>query len=660
MSPAHRRRSLSRFSRFQRLEDRRLLTASMGVYAWELINQMRANPSGFADELEAMVNGTGPLANATSGHGYDQTDPLWDDIRRSISFSSFPEHFDEALALLRSRDPLGPLGWEDSLHTRSSDHNDWMENHCFAHSQYGVNGSSSCGAFLPGFTQPGINGNPDIVTAAVLGPWSNGAWGENIGYGVGNSAFNSLSEFGADSDAYLQRLSYHITLGFIIEVNSTSLGHLENLLRSDQDGSGQMNVIGIHIDVYPQSGSPTTSFLVTHTLSNRPRTEGNEDGAYVTGVAYQDGNSNGYFDIGEQLDVTEVGGVPQSNTNGRVSLYVPEGSQELTVFAGNDLLFDGTLDVGNSNVAIPFSATSTDSQDTIGLFQVDASIFHLKESLGSGESDYLFQFGGANSGWTPLVGDWDGDGQDSIGLYQSNPSLFHLKNDHVGGASDIYFAFGPSGTDWVPLVGDWDGDGIDTVGFYQPDTSVFHLKNSFAPGDSDIYFQFGGPGSGWQPVVGDWDGNGTDTIGFYQGDASLFHLKNDFTGGPSDVYFQFGPTGDAGWMPLAGDWNGDSIDTVGLYQPDGSFFHLKDSFAPGDSNYYFGFGPAGAGWLPLTGAWSEGESAAPSSGGGGSSGARIAGARLAPGSGAPGGEGLFASDDDDRTDAVDAAIIRIF
>ena len=146
----------------------------------------------------------------------------------------------------------------------------------------------------------------------------------------------------------------------------------------------------------------------------------------------------------------------------------------------------------------------------------------------------------------------------TIGLYQPDNSLFHLKNSFTPGASDIYFSFGPSGNaGWAPLVGDWDGDGTDTVGFYQPDNSLFHLKNSFTPGASDIYFAFGPIGNaGWTPLVGDWDGDGTDTIGLYQPDNSLFHLKNSFTPGASDIYFSFGPSGNAGWAPLVGDWDG--------------------------------------------------------------------------------------------------------
>ncbi|MCA9135551.1 MAG: hypothetical protein KDB00_02300, partial [Planctomycetales bacterium] len=126
-----------------------------------------------------------------------------------------------------------------------------------------------------------------------------------------------------------------------------------------------------------------------------------------------------------------------------------------------------------------------------------------------GASDHYFAFGpGNNAGWIPLVGDWNGDGTDTIGLYQPDISLFHLKDSFTPGASDHYFAFGPGGNaGWIPMVGDWNGDGIDTIGLYEPEFSRFHLKDSFTPGASDYYFAYGpGGNAGWTPLSGDWDG----------------------------------------------------------------------------------------------------------------------------------------------------------
>ena len=368
-----------------------------------------------------------------------------------------------------------------------------------------------------------------------------------------------------------------------------------------------MNTIGIDFEVYSQNfGTSNTTYLVTHTLSNRPRTESNATGSYVAGVAYSDANGNSAYDIGEGLSITEINGQAVSgNDHGLVSSYLPHGSNQLTVRSGGTTLFNDTVQLVDRNLAfVQGNLQQPTEPETIGLFEPSASIFHLKESFTPGNSDHYFQFGAGASGWTPIVGDWDGDGVDTVGFYQADASLFHLKNSHGGGVSDIYFAFGPAGAGWIPLAGDWDGDGTDTIGLFQPDLSRFHLKNSFTPGNSDVLAEFGGPNSGWTPLVGDWDGDGTDTIGLYQGDTSMFHLKNDFTPGAADLFFAFGPGGNAGWNPLAGDFDGDGVDTVGFYQGDASLFHLKNSLTPGASDIYFAFGPAGAGWTPLIGNWS--------------------------------------------------------
>ena len=266
------------------------------------------------------------------------------------------------------------------------------------------------------------------------------------------------------------------------------------------------------------------------------------------------------------------------------------------------------------SVTLAANVNEPPTVDTVGLYQPNTSLFHLKDTFTPGASDHYFKFGpGESAGWIPLAGDWNGDGVVTIGLYQPDISLFHLKDSFTPGASDHYFQFGPGGSaGWIPLVGDWNGDGIDTIGLYQPSISLFHLKDSFAPGTSDHYFQFGPVGNaGWTPLAGDWDGNGTDTVGFYQPNISLFHLKDTFTPGASDHYFQFGPGSSAGWKPLAGDWNGDGVDTIGLYQPNISLFHLKDTFTPGASDHYFQFGPGNsAGWTPLVGDWNGPETPA--------------------------------------------------
>jgi hypothetical protein len=146
--------------------------------------------------------------------------------------------------------------------------------------------------------------------------------------------------------------------------------------------------------------------------------------------------------------------------------------------------------------------------DTPGVYTVSAGTWFVRNSNSPGAADLAFGFGPRNAGWTPLVGDWDGDGVDTPGLYAPTSSTFFLKNSPAPGPADLVFGFGPAGVGWVPLAGDWDGDGRDTVGLYSPATGTLFLRNHHAPGPADLTFRFGPAGAGWRPVAGDWDADG--------------------------------------------------------------------------------------------------------------------------------------------------------
>lgn len=413
-------------------------------------------------------------------------------------------------------------------------------------------------------------------------------------------------------ESYAQRVTAteYGTIEVRVEANSGSAGIvLAGLaVREIIPSTKISSIAGSGLTQNEGSGSSTPfTFTVTRTGDTSGAATVNYS---VTGIG---GNPVDANDFGGTLPSGQVQFLAGQSVSEPVTLSVSgdtnaEGDERFAVLLSSpsdNARLDVAMMTGTiNNDDQPGQATI--SQDTIGLYQGDVSLFHLKNSFTPGAADQYFAFGpGGSAGWIPLAGDWDGDGTDTIGLYQPDVSLFHLKNTFTPGASDQYFAFGPGGNaGWTPLVGDWNGDGIDTIGLYQPDLSLFHLKDSFTPGASDQYFAFGPSGNaGWIPLSGDWNGDGVDTVGFYQPDQSLFHLKDSFTPGASDHYFAFGPGG-AGWTPLVGDWNGDQADTIGLYQPDVSLFHLKDSFTPGASDQYFAYGPGGnAGWIPLTGDW---------------------------------------------------------
>jgi hypothetical protein len=280
-------------------------------------------------------------------------------------------------------------------------------------------------------------------------------------------------------------------------------------------------------------------------------------------------------------EASEAGFQMSFNTSG-----LGAGPHSLTVAvydtAGNRTLLGGTASGG----------------DTAGVYVPSTGYWFLRNSNSPGAADLAFSFGPRNAGWTPLVGDWDGDGVDTPGLYDGVNGTFFLKNTAAPGASDLTFSYGARNAGWRPLVGDWDGDGVDTVGLYAPSTGAYFLRNTHGPGAADIVFSFGPAGGGRTPLSGDWDHDGDDTIGLYDPAAGAFFLKNTNAGGPADLAFSYGPRNAT---PVVGDWNNDGTDTIGVYVPSTGTWFLRNTNGPGAAHVSFSYGPANM--KPVAGDW---------------------------------------------------------
>jgi hypothetical protein len=328
------------------------------------------------------------------------------------------------------------------------------------------------------------------------------------------------------------------------------------------------------------------------------------DGSGMTGLpdvpahcVTVDPHSSSHLYVGTDLGVfvSVDGGANWARENTGFANVITEALTVNTV-GQTSTLFAFTHGRGAWRVAIP-SATNP---ETVGVFAPSTNQFFLHFTHAGGPADLTFQYGPANSGWIPVIGDWTGQGIETVGLYNPATAFWFLKNSNAGGAADTVFQFGPANSGWIPVVGDWDGNGTDTVGLYDPVNSVFFLKNSNSAGAADVVFQYGPANSGWTPVVGDWDGNATDTIGLYNPATSVFFLKNSNAAGAADLVFQFGPA-NSGWTPVIGDWNNDGTVTIGLFVPSSANWFLRNSNSPGAADLTFNYGFAGG--TPLTGRW---------------------------------------------------------
>lgn len=346
------------------------------TYAWYLINELRENPATFANNLEGLINNT-----TNNAFGFSKTDPVLSDLRTAITNAGGTSSlYDEALALMRATGNAGPLAWSDDLETRANSHNDWMRLHGFAHTN-----TSGSGPAIPGYTN--TPGTTD--TWGTFGTFT--GFGENIGYNVGGlvntkAAYNA-STFGLGG--LQQRAAFLDTIGYMLELNSGSLGHLRNLLGRDAGTSATLpsyNMIGVDVDLYEapagfetQDGVPE-AWISTHRLGfNDPA--GN--GGYVAGMVYRDLNSNGFYDVGEAVDATVD--VRDSSSNGftdslvagthfgAYSGYVSNGAYTVTVTVNGVVVGTKSVTINNSNawaeIAVGNTVNITGPTGTVSLLR---------------------------------------------------------------------------------------------------------------------------------------------------------------------------------------------------------------------------------------------------------------------------------------------------
>jgi hypothetical protein len=393
------------------------IDAGYEAYAWVLINTLRQDPSAFADNLQGLINNT-----VNSAFGFAKTDPVIADLRAMKSGGS-QSNYTAALDLMRGTMPRGPLAWDELLEDRAGDHNEWMKDHGFSHT--GQTGGSA----LPGYSATA--GAAD--TYGYSGQYS--SWGENIGYGAGQfpntkAAYNSGS---VSLSGLQQRAAFLDTVGYMLELYSGSLGHLQNLLRSDVGSGSRFNVIGLDIDLYEapgyeqMDGVPEAGVSTHRPALYRP----NGTGGFVAGIVYADANGNDFYDAGEAanltVDVRDAAGNGFTDTltasdRGAFSEFLPNGTYTLTVSNGGATIATETLTINNSNAWAAVDAVAPDAptkpvvngptgtqttlQPTVTWGAVpSATSYQVRiDNLTTGQTNILPGSTTTNTAWAPTAG----------------------------------------------------------------------------------------------------------------------------------------------------------------------------------------------------------------------------------------------------------------
>ncbi|MET9837537.1 hypothetical protein ABZZ01_07030 [Streptomyces virginiae] len=217
-----------------------------------------------------------------------------------------------------------------------------------------------------------------------------------------------------------------------------------------------------------------------------------------------------------------------------------------------------------------------------GVYRPSNQTFYERDGSGGTLGSAMF----GNPGWTPLIGDFNGDGTDTVGVYDPATGDFHLSNDNGTAAVSVRFG----NPNWKPVVGDWNGDGKDTVGAYDPIAQKFYLSND----NSSVAASFVYGNAGDIPLAGDWNGDGKDTVAVYRPDNATFY-EGDLAGNTvGNSKF-----GNPGWTPLIADCNGDGVDSIGVYEPSTQKFSLSNDNGSVAASFVYG----NPGDIPITGAW---------------------------------------------------------
>ena len=263
------------------------------------------------------------------------------------------------------------------------------------------------------------------------------------------------------------------------------------------------------------------------------------------------------------INLTEVPGPVNGNDWG-ASLRIPSGMSAKAYIHTDKGGNNSGCKTGDINLAGEFYRQAS----SIELFDNSSCITKVSERLYLGASDRNLVEQSTSSisgGYTPLVGDFDGDGYEDILFYSTGNQEVVL-----WGGLNATFTNIPSnkqvGGTYTPLVGDFNGDGYHDVLWYAPGSAneVIHWGNpsrSFTGSPSNK--QIGGT---YTPLVGDFDGDGYHDILWYSPGSTneVVHwgqASGDFTGATSNK--QIGGT----YTPLTGDFDGDGRHDVLWYAP---------------------------------------------------------------------------------------------
>ncbi len=388
-----------------------------------------------------------------------------------------------------STDAKQPLAFNLNLNTAAEGHSQWMlDNNVFSHT--GENGTE----FWERMTNAGYQ-------------WFGAA--ENIARSIPVSNISDISEF-------TDRVGENHEGLFI------SPGHRLNILNTDYKEIGISSLIG--------------EYQGSNVVMTTQKFGYNNDGPFITGVAYTDTNNDNFYTVGEGISGITVEAVDIANiSNNFTTTTWDAGGYSLDVApnATYDVTFSGDLDGdGQADDRATY-------QVTVGSENVKQDVVsdNLPAPTGPTTGDDNLNVDGTTSEVKGLAGNdtlTGSSGGDSIGGGVGNDVLYgELGNDFLTGWTGNDLLNGGSGSDTLQ-----GGDGLDTLnGGDHADTLKGGKNADQLNGDGGNDFLQGQAGN---DIINGGDGNdiagggaGDDIIDGGSGDDSLtgWNGNDEITGG---------------------------------------------------------------------------------------------------------------------------------
>ena len=184
-----------------------------------------------------------------------------------------------------------------------------------------------------------------------------GADGSSLSQRLDNAGYNDRAIAGENAYAYSRSVD-HAMEAFLIDWNVSSLGHRKNILQPDATPNQFYREVGIGI--VSSSRADLGPKVITQDFGRQASSK-----AELVGVAYNDQNGNGAYDMGEgqgnvQINATNVanGKVAATQTwdsGGGYQLNLDPGTYQVVAKVGDRVVRTDQININDQNVKVDYN-----------------------------------------------------------------------------------------------------------------------------------------------------------------------------------------------------------------------------------------------------------------------------------------------------------------